>query len=68
LAVGYSAGGGRGDEEHEAGEEDPLAPDQVAEPPAHEQEAAVADHVAVHDPGQARLAESMPPLSSTYHG
>jgi len=57
LAVGYAAGGGRGDEEYEAGEEDSLAPDQVAEPPAHEQEAPVADHVAVHDPGQSRLAE-----------
>ena len=47
---------GRG-EERDAGEEDPLAADQVAEAAGQQQEAAERDQVGVDDPGQVGLRE-----------
>ncbi len=57
LVVGQPAEGGGNGEEGEAGEEDLLATDQVAEPAGHQQEAPVGDEVGADDPGEVGLRE-----------
>jgi hypothetical protein len=44
--------------QHQAAEEDLLAPDQVAEAPGQEQEAAERQQIGVDDPRQVGLAEA----------
>jgi hypothetical protein len=47
-----------GGEEGEAGHEDGLAPDQVAQAPGEQEQAAEGDQVGVDDPGEGRLREA----------
>ena len=57
--AGGQAAGERGEDEHrDAGEEHPLAAEQVAEPAAEQQQAAERDQVGVHDPAQAAGGEA----------
>ena len=54
LGRGHEAAGQRGDaEQREAGQEEPAAAEQVARPPAEQQQAAERERVAVDDPLQA---------------
>ena len=55
--VGRPARDGGEGEQADAGEEDLLSPDQVAQASRHEEEAAEGDEVGVDHPGQAGLAE-----------
>src|SRR5829696_3737088 len=58
AAAGGEAAQHRGDDEGEdAEQEDPLAPEEVAEAACEEEQAPEGDQVAVDHPGQARLAE-----------
>jgi hypothetical protein len=57
LAVGEPAQQRRRREHREAGEEDPLAADQVTEATDEQQQAAERDQVRVHNPRQTRLRE-----------
>jgi hypothetical protein len=57
LVRGQRAQRRGGGEEDDAGEEDALAADEVAEAAGHEQEAAERDQVRVDHPGQVRLGE-----------
>jgi hypothetical protein len=58
LAPGDAAQQRREREDAQAGHEDALAPEQVAEAPGEEQQAAERDEVGVDDPGEARLREA----------
>ena len=58
LARGEPAQQRRERERDEAGKEDALAPDEVAEPAGQEQQAPEGDEEAVDDPGQVGLAEA----------
>jgi hypothetical protein len=57
AAGGEAAEHRGGDEGGDADQKDPLAPEQVAEPPGEQQQAAEGDQVAVDHPGEGRLAE-----------
>jgi hypothetical protein len=58
LAPGDAAQQRREREDAEAGHEDALAPEQVAEAPGEQEQAAEGDEVGVDDPGKARLGEA----------
>jgi hypothetical protein len=51
------ARGGRDREQRHPDQEHAPAPDQIADPPGEEQEASVADQIAVDNPGQVLLGE-----------
>ena len=58
LALRGAAQDRRGDEDDQAGHEDVLAPDEVAEAAREQQQPAEADQVGVDHPGEARLGEA----------
>jgi hypothetical protein len=57
LALRDAAQQRRDGEDEQAGEEDPPAADEVAEPAGEQQQAAEGDQVGVDDPGEVRLRE-----------
>ena len=58
LGLGDAAQDRRGREQDQSGEEDALAPDEVAEPAGEQEQPAERDQVRVHDPREARLREA----------
>ena len=58
LAVGHPAQRGGDGEEGDAGEEDPLATDQVAKPSGHQEKAPVGDEVGADHPREVGLREA----------
>src|ERR687885_313939 len=58
IAFARSAGSVKSVIINESATAEATAPEQVAEPPAEQQEAAVRQHVRVHDPGERRLGEA----------
>jgi len=56
--AGHAAGERGGGEQHQPEQEQLAVPEQVAQPAAQQQEAAVGQHVGVHHPGQRGFGES----------